>query len=132
MKISTIESFLKSPEVFTWVQDDYVDLPDELADELVAKGMQEDGFEFLLNALHTQAYCETFATDLVKALHSGQLLDIAFFHERAIDALRGYARYIVDSNADIAIAAYKKFQRQYEMDEVQNNQMAKILEFKPF
>jgi hypothetical protein len=129
MKISTIESFLKRPEVFTWVHDDYVDLPDDLADELVSKGTREDGFEFLLNALHTQAYCETFATDLVKALQSGQLLDIAFFHERAIDALRGYARYIVDANADIAIAAYKKFQREYEEGEIQN---AKILEFKPF
>ena len=129
MKISTIESFLKRPEVFTWVHDDYVDLPDDLADELVAKGTREDGFEFLLNALHTQAYCETFTTDLVKALQSGQLLDIAFFHERAIDALRGYARYIVDVNADIAISAYKKFQREYEQGEIQN---AKILEFKPF
>ena len=120
---------MKRPEVFTWVHDDYVDLPDDLADELVAKGTREDGFEFLLNALHTQAYCETFATDLVKALQSGQLLDIAFFHERAIDALRGYARYIVDANADIAISAYKKFQREYEQGEIQN---AKILEFKPF
>jgi len=129
MHLKTIEDFLNREDVFTWVDGDYVDLPDELADELIALAVRDSGFDFLLNALHTQAYCETFATDLVKALQSGKLLDIAMFHERAIDALRGYARHIVDVNAEIAIAAYKKFQREYEQGEIQN---AKILEFKPF
>lgn len=129
MKLQTLENFLNREDVFTWVDGDYVDLPDELADELIEKGMREDGFDFLLNALHNQAYCETFATDLVLALQSGKLLDIAVFHDRAIDALRGYARHIVDLNADIALAAYRKYQHQYELGEIQN---AKILEFKPF
>jgi len=129
MHLKTIEDFLNREDVFTWVDGDYVDLPDELADELIALAVRDSGFDFLLNALHSQAYCETFATDLVKALQSGKLFDIAMFHERAIDALRGHARHIVDINADIAVAAYKKFQRQYEEGEIQN---AKILEFKPF
>ena len=129
MHLKTIEDFLNREDVFTWVDGDYVDLPDELADEFIALAVRDSGFDFLLNALHTQAYCETFATDLVKALQSGKLLDIAMFHERAIDALRGYVRHIVDVNAEIAIAAYKKFQREYEQGEIQN---AKILEFKPF
>ena len=129
MHLNTIENFLNREDVFTWVDGEYLDIPDEIADEFVALAIRESGFDFLISALHTQAYCETFAADLVQALQSGRLFDIAMFHERAIEALRGYARYVLDCNADIAVAAYKKFQRQYEEGEIQN---AKILEFKPF
>jgi hypothetical protein len=73
--------------------------------------------------------CETFAVDLVKSLHSGNLFDIAMFHEQAITCLRDYARFVLDQNIDIAVAAYRKFQRLYEIGEIQN---AQILEFKPF
>ena len=129
MKLKTIENFLNREDVFTWVDGDYVDLPDDLADEFVDLAMREEGFEFLLNALHTQAYCESFAVDLVTALHSGKLFDIAMLHDRTIEVLRDYARHVVDMHTDIALAAYAKYQRQYEEGEIQN---AKILEFKPF
>jgi hypothetical protein len=129
MKLQTIERFLSREDVFTWVHDGQLDLPDNLADEFVGQAIRESGFDFLIQALHTQAYCETFAVDLVKSLHSGNLFDIAMFHEQAITCLRDYARFVLDQNIDIAVAAYRKFQREYEIGEIQN---AKILEFKPF
>ena len=129
MKLQTIERFLSREDVFTWVHDGQLDLPDNLADEFVGQAIRESGFDFLIQALHTQAYCETFAVDLVKSLHSGNLFDIAMFHEQAITCLRDYARFVLDQNTDIAVAAYRKFQREYEIGEIQN---AKILEFKPF
>lgn len=129
MKLQTIERFLSREDVFTWVHDGQLDLPDNLADEFVGQAIRESGFDFLIQALHTQAYCETFAVDLVKSLHSGNLFDIAMFHEQAITCLRDYARFVLDQNIDIAVAAYRKFQRLYEISEIQN---AQILEFKPF
>ena len=129
MKLQTIERFLRREDVFTWVHDGQLDLPDNLADEFVGQAIRESGFDFLIQALHTQAYCETFAVDLVKSLHSGNLFDIAMFHEQAITCLRDYARFVLDQNIDIAVAAYRKFQRLYEIGEIQN---AQILEFKPF
>jgi hypothetical protein len=129
MKLQTIERFLSREDVFTWVHDGQLDLPDNLADEFVGQAIRESGFDFLIQALHTQAYCETFAVDLVKSLHSGNLFDIAMFHEQAITCLRDYARFVLDQNIDIAVAAYRKFQRLYEIGEIQN---AQILEFKPF
>jgi hypothetical protein len=129
MKLQTIERFLSREDVFTWVHDGQLDLPDNLADEFVGQAIRESGFDFLIQALHTQAYCETFAVDLVKSLHSGNLFDIAMFHEQAITCLRDYARFVLDQNTDIAVAAYRKFQRLYEIGEIQN---AQILEFKPF
>jgi hypothetical protein len=129
MKLQTIERFLSREDVFTWVHDGQLDLPDNLADEFVGQAILESGFDFLIQALHTQAYCETFAVDLVKSLHSGNLFDIAMFHEQAITCLRDYARFVLDQNIDIAVAAYRKFQRLYEIGEIQN---AQILEFKPF
>lgn len=129
MKLQTIERFLSREDVFTWVYDGQLDLPDNLADEFVGQAIRESGFDFLIQALHTQAYCETFAVDLVKSLHSGNLSDIAMFHEQAITCLRDYARFVLDQNIDIAVAAYKKFQRLYEIGEIQN---AQVLEFKPF
>jgi hypothetical protein len=129
MKLQTIERFLNREDVFTWVHDGQLDLPDNLADEFVGQAIRESGFDFLIQALHTQAYCETFAVDLVKSLHSGNLFDIAMFHEQAITCLRDYARFVLDQNTDIAVAAYRKFQREYEIGEIQN---AQILEFKPF
>jgi hypothetical protein len=129
MKLQTIERFLNREDVFTWVYDGQLDLPDNLADEFVGQAIRESGFDFLIQALHTQAYCETFAVDLVKSLHSGNLFDIAMFHEQAITCLRDYARFVLDQNIDIAVAAYRKFQREYEIGEIQN---AQILEFKPF
>jgi hypothetical protein len=129
MKLQTIERFLSREDVFTWVHDGQLDLPDNLADEFVGQAIRESGFDFLIQALHTQAYCETFAVDLVKSLHSGNLFDIAMFHEQAITCLRDYARFVLDQNTDIAVAAYRKFQREYEIGEIQN---AQILEFKPF
>jgi hypothetical protein len=129
MKLQTIERFLSREDVFTWVHDGQLDLPDNLADEFVGQAIRESGFDFLIQALHTQAYCETFAVDLVKSLHSGNLFDIAMFHEQAITCLRDYARFVLDQNIDIAVAAYRKFQREYEIGEIQN---AQILEFKPF
>ena len=129
MKLQTIERFLNREDVFTWVHDGQLDLPDNLADEFVGQAIRESGFDFLIQALHTQAYCETFAVDLVKSLHSGNLFDIAMFHEQAITCLRDYARFVLDQNIDIAVAAYRKFQRLYEISEIQN---AQILEFKPF
>ena len=129
MKLQTIERFLSREDVFTWVHDGQLDLPDNLGDEFVGQAIRESGFDFLIQALHTQAYCETFAVDLVKSLHSGNLFDIAMFHEQAITCLRDYARFVLDQNIDIAVAAYRKFQRLYEIGEIQN---AQILEFKPF
>lgn len=129
MKLQTIERFLSREDVFTWVHDGQLDLPDNLADEFVGQAIRESGFDFLIQALHTQAYCETFAVDLVKSLHSGNLFDIAMFHEQAITCLRDYARFVLDQNIEIAVAAYRKFQRLYEISEIQN---AQILEFKPF
>ena len=129
MKLQTIERFLSREDVFTWVHDGQLDLPDNLADEFVGQAIRESGFDFLIQALHTQAYCETFAVDLVKSLHSGNLFDIAMFHEQAITCLRDYARFVLDQNTDIAVAAYRKFQRHYEIGEIQS---AQILEFKPF
>jgi hypothetical protein len=129
MKLQTIERFLSREDVFTWVHDGQLDLPDNLTDEFVGQAIRESGFDFLIQALHTQAYCETFAVDLVKSLHSGNLFDIAMFHEQAITCLRDYARFVLDQNTDIAVAAYRKFQREYEIGEIQN---AQILEFKPF
>ena len=129
MKIQTIERFLNREDVFTWIDDGQLDLPDSLADEFVSQAIRESGFDFLIQALHTQAYCETFAVDLVKSLHSGNLFDIAMFHEQAVTCLRDYARFVLDQNIDIAVAAYRKFQRLYEIGEIQN---AQILEFKPF
>ena len=129
MKLQTIERFLSREDVFTWVHDGQLDLPDNLADEFVGQAIRESGFDFLIQALHTQAYCETFAVDLVKSLHSGNLFDIAMFPEQAITCLRDYARFVLDQNIDIAVAAYRKFQRLYEIGEIQN---AQILEFKPF
>jgi hypothetical protein len=129
MKLQTIERFLSREDVFTWVHDGQLDLPDNLADEFVGQAIRESGFDFLIQALHTQAYCETFAVDLVKSLHSGNLFDSAMFHEKAITCLRDYARFVLDQNIDIAVAAYRKFQRLYEIGEIQN---AQILEFKPF
>ena len=129
MKLQTIERFLSREDVFTWVHDGQLDLPDNLADEFVGQAIRESGFDFLIQALHTQAYCETFAVDLVKSLHSGNLFDIAMFHEQAITCLRDYARFVLDQNIDIAVAAYRKFQRLYEIGEMQN---AQILEFKQF
>ena len=129
MKLQTIVRFLGREDVFTCVDDGQLDLPDNLADEFVGQAIRESGFDFLIQALHTQAYCETFAVDLVKSLHSGNLFDIAMFHEQAITCLRDYARFVLDQNIDIAVAAYRKFQRLYEIGEIQN---AQILEFKPF
>lgn len=96
MKLQTIEDFLNREDVFTWIDEDQLDLPDSLADEFVDRAIRESGFDFLIQALHTQAYCETFAVDLVKSLHSGNLFDIAMFHEQAVTVLRDYARFILD------------------------------------
>jgi hypothetical protein len=37
MKLQTIERFLSREDVFTWVHDGQLDLPDNLADEFVVK-----------------------------------------------------------------------------------------------
>ena len=116
MKIQTIERFLNREDVFTWIDDGQLDLPDSLADEFVSQAIRESGFDFLIQALHTQVYCEAFAVDLVKSLHSGNLFDIAMFHEQAITCLRDYARFVLDQNVDIAISALEKFKKQYAKD----------------
>lgn len=116
MKLQTIEDFLNREDVFTWIDDDQLDLPDSLADEFVDRAIRESGFDFLIQALHTQAYCEAFAVDLVKSLHSGNLFDIAMFHEQAVTVLRDYARFVLDQNIDIGIAALRKFEKNYSRD----------------
>ena len=116
MKLQTIQSFLNREDVFTWIHEGQLDLPDSLVDEFVSIVIRESGFDFLIEALHTQAYCETFAVDLVKALHSGNIFDIAMFHEQANTTLRDYARYVLDQNADIAVSALKKFEKDYAKD----------------
>lgn len=116
MKIQTIETFLSREDVFTWNHEGQLDLPDSLVDEFVSIVIKESGFDFLLQALHSQAYCETFAVDLVKALLSGNISDIAMFQEQAIDTLRSYARYVLDQHAEIAVAALKKFEKNYAED----------------
>ena len=116
MKIQTIESFLNREDVFTWIHEGQLDLPDSLVDEFVSIVVRESGFDFLIEALHTQAYCETFAVDLIKSLHSGNISDIAMFHEQANTTLRDYARYVLDQNVDIAVSALKKFEKDYAKD----------------
>jgi len=116
MKIQTIESFLNREDVFTWIHEGQLDLPDSLVDEFVSIVVRESGFDFLIEALHTQAYCETFAVDLIKSLHSGNICDIAMFHEQANTTLRDYARYVLDQNAEIAVSALKKFEKDYAKD----------------
>lgn len=116
MKLQTIQSFLNREDVFTWIHEGQLDLPDSLVDEFVSIVIRESGFDFLIEALHTQAYCETFAVDLVKALHSGNISDIVMFHEQANTTLRDYARYVLDQNAEIAVSALKKFEKDYAKD----------------
>jgi len=116
MNIQSIETFLNREDVFTWIHKGQLDLPDYLVDEFVSIAVTKSGFDFLLQALHTQRYCESFAVDLVKALHSGNLFDIAMLHEQANATLRDYARYVLDQNADIAVAALQKFEKDYAKD----------------
>jgi hypothetical protein len=116
MKISTIEQFLTREDVFTWITDGELDLPDNLADEFVDRAIRETGFAFLLDALHTQGYCESFAVDLIDSLHTSNLFIIASFQDQTRTALRDYARYVCDCNLDIALAALKKFQGRYAKD----------------
>ena len=41
MKLQTIERFLSREDVFTWVHDGQLDLPDNLADEFVGQAIRE-------------------------------------------------------------------------------------------
>jgi hypothetical protein len=116
MNISTIEQFLTREDVFTWITDGELDLPDNLADELIAKAIRETGFAFLLDALHTQSYCESFAVDLVDSLDTSDLFTIGLFQQRTLKALRDYARYICDCNIDIGMEALRKFEGRYAKD----------------
>ena len=116
MKISTIEQFLTREDVFTWITDGELDLPDNLADEFVDRAIRETGFAFLLDALHTQNYCESFAVDLVDSLNTSNLFDIASFQEQTLKALRDYARYVCDCNIDIGMEALRKFEGKYAKD----------------
>lgn len=43
MHLNTIENFLNREDVFTWVDGEYLDLPDDIADEFVALAIRESG-----------------------------------------------------------------------------------------
>lgn len=120
MKLQTIENFLQHETVFNHLFDDQLDLPVEIVDEFVRIALAEGSMAFLLSALSNQNYYESFATDFSLSVLGQDINEVARVYEKTQDVLRHYANFILDQNVDIAIAAQKRFAREYEKDQVWN------------
>lgn len=120
MKLQTIENFLQHETVFNSLFDDQLDLPVDVVDQFVRIALAEGGMSFLLSALSNQNYYESFATDFSLSVLGQDINEVARVYEKTQDVLRNYANFILDQNVDIAIAAQKRFAREYEKDQVWN------------
>ncbi len=120
MKLQTIETFLQHETVFNSLFDDQLDLPVDVVDQFVRIALAEGGMAFLLSALSNQNYYESFATDFSLSVLGQDINEVARVYEKTQDVLRNYANFILDQNVDIAIAAQKRFAREYEKDQVWN------------
>ena len=120
MKLQTIETFLQHETVFNYLFDDQLDLPVEIVDQFVRIALAEGSMAFLLSALSNQKYYESFATDFSLSVLGQDINEVARVYEKTQDVLRHHANFILDQHVDIAIAAQKRFAREYEKDQVWN------------